>query len=245
MSQLYLTGHVLANCTLHTLLVYNALFMRSVHGRGPRQLERVHVTVATHHSKLRKPASTLLPGLLPTRRVTFPCGHPRFPTQTTHPQPSLPRTCRAARPTVSALHALSDPYSIRLDVDFCDLDAMVHVNNTVYFRWFETLRVRQFSQDIYPEFSFTPVGKKPVISETWCRFRRPVELYDSVVIGCRVLDVDQPRGEFKQEYAVWSERQSTVAAVGGCTIVVCDFDLDGGPRTPIPDDWLPKLMALH
>ena len=138
-----------------------------------------------------------------------------------------------------------DPYSIRLDVDFCDLDAMVHVNNTVYFRWFETLRVRQFSQDIYPEFSFTPVGKKPVISETWCRYRRPIELYDTVVVGCRVLDLDQPRGEFKQEYAVWSEKQSTVDAVGGCTIVVCDFDLDGGPRTPIPDEWIPKLMKLH
>ena len=77
------------------------------------------------------------------------------------------------------------------------------------------------------------------------RFRRPVELYDTVVVGCRVLDVDQPRGEFKQEYAVWSEKQSTVAAVGGCTIVVCDFDKKGGPRTPIPEEWLPKLMALH
>jgi hypothetical protein len=43
MSQLYLTWHVLADCTLRTSLVYNALFMRSVHGPEPRQLERVYV----------------------------------------------------------------------------------------------------------------------------------------------------------------------------------------------------------
>jgi acyl-CoA thioesterase FadM len=45
---------------------------------------------------------------------------------------------------------------------------MAHVNNTNYFKWFETIRVRQFAT-INPEFSFTPTGIKPVISETWCR----------------------------------------------------------------------------
>lgn len=65
-------------------------------------------------------------------------------------------------------------------------------------------------------------------------------LYDSVVVGVRATNIIPEQGEFKHIYAVWSTKQNTVAAMGGCTIVVCDFD-NGGGRTDIPDHWLKML----
>mmetsp|Transcript_8630 Transcript_8630/g.22292 ORF Transcript_8630/g.22292 Transcript_8630/m.22292 type:complete len:193 (-) Transcript_8630:220-798(-) len=150
------------------------------------------------------------------------------------PRPAVPKTLDQLKKEF--------PAHITMQVQFSELDAMAHVNNTKYFTWFETLRVQEFSSGIEPNFSFTPVGIKPVVGDTWCRFRRPVEMYDKVTVGLRVVDLKPDRGEFKHVYAVWSSDQETVAAMGGCTVVVCDFD-QGGRRTAIPDRWLPSLES--
>lgn len=88
-------------------------------------------------------------------------------------------------------------YSLTREVEFEDIDMMQHVNNTRYFRWFETLRVRHFAHCVSSDFSFDPVGIKPVVGETWCRYRRPLDLYDNIDVGLRVVGIDRDRGEFK------------------------------------------------
>ena len=90
-------------------------------------------------------------------------------------------------------------------------------------------------------WKFTPEGIAPVLSETWCRYRRPVDLPDDLHVAVRVEEVRQQRGEFVQSYVVWSERLQDVAAKGGARVVLCDFE-DGGKRTPIPEWLMQRLL---
>ena len=51
-----------------------------------------------------------------------------------------------------------------------DMDAFQHVNNTIYFRWFETARIRYFEEIGFLEH-LEATGVGPILAETSCRFR--------------------------------------------------------------------------
>ena len=138
--------------------------------------------------------------------------------------------------TLEALEA-EFPSTFEQRVEYRDLDAMNHVNNATYFMYFENARIRAF---LGGKFAFNPAGVSPVLADTWCSFRRPVELDDMLTIGSRAENINPERGSFDHRYIVWSARHGTVAAQGGATVVLCDFDA-GGRRTTIPPLWLKWL----
>ena len=49
----------------------------------------------------------------------------------------------------------------------------------------QRIRIRHFLNTVDSEFSFHPEGIKPIVSETFARFRRPVNFDDRVVVGVR------------------------------------------------------------
>lgn len=127
------------------------------------------------------------------------------------------------------------------EIEYRDLDAMNHVNHAAYFTFFETLRVKSWSEATGVQLQFEPKGIKPVLGGVWCSYRRPLALYDTVHVGLRVENVQLQRGQFEHRYIVWSEQQGTVAAEGGADVVMCNFS-DGGKRCPIPSVWIEPFM---
>jgi acyl-CoA thioester hydrolase len=121
-----------------------------------------------------------------------------------------------------------------------DLDALGHVNNTVFFRYFESARTAYFDRiRFWPESG--NVGTGPILAETNCRFRRPLRHPDRLKVGARVASLSGDR--FTMEYAVWSERQATVAARGEAVIV--SFDYGAGKKAPLPEATRRALMELE
>ena len=131
----------------------------------------------------------------------------------------------------------------RRKVEYSDLDAMNHVNNSTYFKFFETVRVRNFSWVAQEDFQFVAKGFAPVLSDTWCSFHRPISMYDHLHIGLCIEDVRPEVGQFNHRYLVWSEAHGRVAAQGGATVVMCDFD-NGGRRAPLPDWWVARIDLM-
>eukprot|EP00040_Diaphanoeca_grandis_P007537 m.41299 g.41299 ORF g.41299 m.41299 type:complete len:186 (+) comp18756_c0_seq1:242-799(+) len=129
------------------------------------------------------------------------------------------------------------PFSDEFIIEFAELDAMQHLNNTNFFKLFERIRIRHFMEKVDPNFSFHPEGLKPVLAETSCRFRRPIGMHDKVVVGVKITNMQPERGQLEEEYIVWSTDQSTVAATGRATVVVCDYD-NGGKRATLPESWI-------
>ena len=121
------------------------------------------------------------------------------------------------------------PITIELPVVWGEMDAFGHVNNTVFFRYFEGARIAYFDAIGYDAL-MADAGLGPILAETSCRFRRPLKYPDRVVVGARVPKVGEDR--FTMEYRIWSERWSGAAAKGEGLIV--SFDYRSQKRVPLP-----------
>ena len=78
---------------------------------------------------------------------------------------------------------LSDyPVVTEIPVAWGEMDALNHVNNAVYFRYFETARLDFFKHvELMEEMAITKVG--PVLGDTYCKYFRPVTYPDTLMIG--------------------------------------------------------------
>jgi acyl-CoA thioester hydrolase len=84
------------------------------------------------------------------------------------------------------------PVVIEIPVAWGDMDAYAHVNNTVYFRWFESARIAYFDR-IGFRGTDAHDGVGPILAETRCRFRRPVTYPDTVRVGASIQEVGDDR----------------------------------------------------
>ena len=121
------------------------------------------------------------------------------------------------------------PVVVELPVAWGDMDFFRHVNNTVFFRYFESARIAYLERIGFArELEESGVG--PILHSTHCRFRLPLSYPDSVQACARVTRVEEDR--FTMEYRVVSLRQQGVAAEGGGVVV--SFDYRAGRKAAIP-----------
>ncbi len=112
------------------------------------------------------------------------------------------------------------PVVTEIPVAWGEMDALNHVNNAVYFRYFETARLDYFSHvQLMEDMAETKVG--PVLGETYCRYKLPVTYPDTLLVGSRVTEVEKDR--FKMEYQIVSKKLGKVTTTGSATIVMFDF----------------------
>lgn len=140
---------------------------------------------------------------------------------------------------------LSDyPVVIEFPVSWSDMDAFGHVNNKMYFRYFEDARFAYFNSAGVADMSQVsgvPAGIAPVLAETSCRFKVPLFFPDTVAIGARVVDIAEDR--FTVEHAVASEKMGLVVAEGKARVVTFDFSRQ--EKAPLPESWLRAIQAVE
>lgn len=117
-----------------------------------------------------------------------------------------------------------------------DMDSFAHVNNTVFFRLFESARMAYLARI---NFTGAGGGPGPILAETSCRFRRPIAWPDTVNVGARVIDVAGDR--FTMEYRIM--RGDGMIAADGKGVIVA-FDYDAGQKIPIPESVRTAIREL-
>ena len=120
------------------------------------------------------------------------------------------------------MEALLSEYPVitEIPVAWGEMDALNHVNNAVYFRYFETARLDFFKHvELMEEMAVTKVG--PVLGDTYCKYFRPVTYPDTLLVGSKVTEVQDDR--FTMEYTIVSKAQQKVTTIGTATIVMFDF----------------------
>ena len=120
-----------------------------------------------------------------------------------------------------------------------EMDAFGHVNNIVYFRYFENARLEYFRRLGWG--GQRPAGVGPILHTTQCRFRRPLEWPDTIAVGARVSKMEADR--FTIEHLIVSEKLAAVAAEGWGLIVT--FDYATNAKAPVPEDLRRKIEALE
>ena len=110
-----------------------------------------------------------------------------------------------------------------------DMDAMGHVNNTLYFRYMETIRIDFFrSINCVPD----PLGQGPVIVNAFCNFYKQLEYPGDVLIKMYVSD--PARTTFESWCTLeLADQPGVIYAAGGATIIWVDFPLQ--KAIPLPD----------
>lgn len=131
------------------------------------------------------------------------------------------------------------PIQVAMKIHWGEMDAFQHLNNVVYFRYFESARLAMFEELGLTE-SGLPSKVGPILQATSCRYRAPVTYPDTLHIGVRVSDISFDR--FTTEYAAVSERQLVVSAIGEATVV--SFDYEAKAKAEMPTLWREKLEAL-
>ncbi len=109
------------------------------------------------------------------------------------------------------------------------MDAMGHVNNAVYFRYMETVRIEWMTKvGMAPD----PAGVGPVIANAFCNFIVQLE-YPGDVVG-RLYVMPPGRSSFDMYTTLErADRPGVVCANGGATTVWVDFRAQ--KSVPLPD----------
>lgn len=131
------------------------------------------------------------------------------------------------------------PIIVESPVIWGDMDAYEHVNNTVYFRYFETARIAFFDQLKFKEVK-DETGIGPILASTQCRFRIPLTYPDTVSIGARVTDVQGDR--FTMLYRVVSHKHKKVAAEGDGLLIA--YDYHALKKASLPDVIHRRILEL-
>ncbi len=88
------------------------------------------------------------------------------------------------------IEALLDgyPVTIAVPVQWGDQDAFNHVNNVVYYRWFESARIAYFRRmGLMGIDSANRIG--PILASSTCEYRKPITFPDTIRVGIRVTRI--------------------------------------------------------
>lgn len=132
------------------------------------------------------------------------------------------------------------PVVIEIPIAWGDMDAFQHVNNVVYFRLFESVRIAYFERLRFMEM-MEETGIGPILASTQCRYKIPLTYPDTVSVGTRVPGVESDR--FTMDYRVVSHRHQKVAATGEGLLVT--FDYRNNCKAAIPDPVRTAIETLE
>ena len=127
-------------------------------------------------------------------------------------------------------------FELRIPIRWGDMDAMNHVNNTIYFRYLETCRI-DWMQSIgcAPDAD----GEGPVIVNAFCNFYKQLEYPGDVLVKMYVSD---PARTTFESWATMErvDQPGVIYAAGGATTIWVDFPKQKAMTMP---DWLRQLVS--
>lgn len=132
------------------------------------------------------------------------------------------------------------PVVIEFPIAWGEMDAFGHVNNTVYFRYFESARANYFHRlDMWQFKEETGVG--PILASIQCKFKAPLTYPDTISVGTTISDIQADR--FTMKYLLVSHKLQRAAAEGEGLIVIYDYQAQ--KKTPLPDELRQRIMVLE
>jgi acyl-CoA thioester hydrolase len=129
-------------------------------------------------------------------------------------------------------------FSIVQRVRFGDLDAMQHMNNVEYLRFFETARI-DYLMGILPEHN--PGSRRQfgfIFAECHIAYRSPAHFGEE--IRTYVWPTALERSSIRLEFAMRSETDGRLLAEGYGVLV--GYDYAAGESRPVPDELRERLQ---
>ncbi len=133
------------------------------------------------------------------------------------------------------------PFRFRrpIEVRFCDTDALGHVNNAVYFSYFEMARGAYFEAVHGRPFGVDDFAL--VVAEASCRYRAPAFYGDRLVVEMATTSIRSR--SFEARYRIVEEASGRVVAEGRSVQVA--FDHQAGRTTTFPPGFRSAIEVFE
>ena len=131
-------------------------------------------------------------------------------------------------------------FVVDFNIEWGDMDALQHVNNIEYFKYFQVARITYFEK-IDSESVMGETRISSILASTQCKFIYPLAYPDSISVGVRVDTMaDQ---YFTMQYAVVSHKHQRLAAIGDAKVVM--FDYANNKKVSIPNEIRKTIIAFE
>ncbi len=127
-----------------------------------------------------------------------------------------------------------------ISVRWRDLDEQHHVNNSVYFTYFEQTRISWWES--MGELSLRSANTGPVLVTAEATFLRPITYPDTLEIHLYRGDIG--RSSYMLHYEIYSQDNPDILIGEGSTKIVW-IDYTEGKSVPLPFDVQKQLAFVH
>ena len=124
----------------------------------------------------------------------------------------------------------------KIQVRYVDLDVLGHVNNSVYFSYFEMARVQYFGQVLGKDWDWETNGV--ILVKNWAEYIKPVFLANQPEIRIYVDKIGSKSFDLSYELKV----NDVLCTTGGSTMVA--FDAKSNKTIEIPEEMRKFLEQL-
>jgi acyl-CoA thioester hydrolase len=119
------------------------------------------------------------------------------------------------------------------------MDAFGHVNNVVFFRYFESARIEYFRAITGDEVTSSDFA--PILAKTECNYRLPVYFPDTLTAESAVSRVGG--SSLTMNYRLTSQAQNAVVAEGSAVVV--NVNPKTGKSEPLSQEFKEKIASLQ
>ncbi|MBI3942639.1 MAG: acyl-CoA thioesterase [Chloroflexi bacterium] len=131
-------------------------------------------------------------------------------------------------------------FSMTQQVRFRDMDAMGHVNNSVYLTYLEEARIAYLQQMGQWRGDVRQIGT--ILAEVTIQFKAPAYFQEKLLVWMRTVELRN--SSFIMEYVIESEAQPARLIALGRSVQVC-YDYAEQKSVPIPDRLRQSITAYE
>ena len=128
---------------------------------------------------------------------------------------------------------------IEQHVRWGDMDSFGHVNNTLFFRYMESARMKYFVETKFMEMMKT-TGIGPILASTSCKFKAPLAYPDTVSVGTKVIKIEE--FGFTMKFSIVSQMSDREVAEGEAVMI--SYDYNNKKKLPLPAELIQKIKEL-
>lgn len=133
---------------------------------------------------------------------------------------------------IENLPPLSDfPHRVPVEVRFNDIDILGHLNNTVYFSFYDTGKAYYFQDIVDWEINWKTV--ETVVANVNCTYIKPIFFGMNLVVGTRCEEIHDRSFKILQVIAEAESGEIKSA----CESVMVSFDPATQRSAPMPERW--------
>ena len=134
------------------------------------------------------------------------------------------------------------PIHVEQALQWGEMDAFNHINNTVYFKFFENIRIKFMNESgimsSIDEVEDDHIG--PILAHTEASFRIPLTFPDTIRTYLRVSSIGNT--SFTVDHIIWSKRLDKIACTGKSVTVLINYQTQKKVALP---EWMRRKLESY